>query len=62
MEEQNPKGTSRVGILKKYMFIGRCIVPLAVSTYLKGSAFNKLCAGLPGVCIKSPNDTIHAKH
>jgi hypothetical protein len=38
MEEQNPKGTSRVGILKKYMFIGRCIVPLAVSTYLKGSA------------------------
>ncbi|NJK95995.1 MAG: hypothetical protein HC905_14735 [Bacteroidales bacterium] len=36
-----------------------CIVHLAGSAALKGTASNKLCNGLIGSCFESPNDTIH---
>ena len=37
-----------------------CMMHLANSADFKGSAFNKFCSGLTGLCFESPNDTIHA--
>jgi len=44
---------------RKHGHTTSCIVHLANSANFKGVTSNKLCSGSTGLCLESPNDTIH---